>query len=138
MSKRRNRSHHEYNDTQATLLMAVFGGTCAFFSVETIFPDVMESLGHQMSKLPGWKLHMGSMCVGILVFLIALFFLEVLETRSNITAWRSSAPWLPLAGLTAMATVIHIPLYIVVMLGGLCGVWAYRRTCSVRRSPHLP
>jgi hypothetical protein len=33
---------------------------------------------------------------------------------------------------------IHIPLYIVVMLGGLCGVLAYRRTCSVRRSPHLP
>ncbi len=124
----------EYNHTPATLLVAVLGGACAFISIESIFPDVMDSLGHKMNRLQGWQVHMGSASVGIMAFLTLLFILELLETKSNITAWRSSAPWLPLAGLTALAAVIHISFYIVLPAGTIYGVWAYRRTCSVRRS----
>ncbi len=73
--------------------------------------------------------------MGIITFFVFLFILEFLETRSRITAWRSSAPWLPLAGFTALATIVHIPYCIVLLTGASYAVWAYRRTCSVRRTP---
>jgi hypothetical protein len=133
MVKRRVQSSHDYNHTPTTLLMSLFGGACAFITVESIFSDVVESLGHQTNKLPGWQVHMGSACVGIIAFLTLLFILEALETRSKKTAWRCSAPWLPLVGLTAIATVIHIPFYLVALIGSIYGVYAYRRTSSVRR-----
>jgi hypothetical protein len=77
---------------------------------------------------------MGSVFVGIVTFIVFLFILEFLETRSQITAWRSSAPWLPLVGLTGLATAVHIPFYIALLVGVSYAVWAYRRTCSVRHS----
>jgi hypothetical protein len=138
MGKRKKRSSYEYNHTAKTLLMALFGGVCAFIAVETTLPDLMESWGRRMDKLPGWQVHMGSACVGIITFFTFLFILEQLETRSRITAWRSSAPWLPLVGLTLLATIIHIPYYVVIAVGILYGVCAYRLTSSVRRSSHLP
>lgn len=85
MEKRRVQSSHDYDQTPTTLLMALFGGACAFITVESIFPDVMESLGHQTNKLPGWQIHMGSACVGIISFLTFLFILEAHETRSKKT-----------------------------------------------------
>lgn len=91
-----------------------------------------------MVKLPAWQVHMGSVCIGIMTFFTFLFVLEVLETRSHMTAWRSSAPWLPLVGLTLLATIIHIPFYIVILSGTAYGVWAYRQTSNVRRSSRLP
>src|ERR1039457_4357726 len=133
MEKRRVQSSHDYNHTPTTLLMALFGGACAFITVESIFSDVVESLGHQTNKLPGLQVHMGSACVGIIAFLTFLFILELLETRSKRTAWRCSAPWLPLSGLTAIATAVHIPFYLVALVGAIYGVFAYRRTSSVRR-----
>jgi uncharacterized membrane protein YdcZ (DUF606 family) len=133
MEKRRVQLSHDYNHTPTTLLMALFGGACAFITVESIFSDAMESLEHHMNKLPGWQVHMGSACVGIIAFLTLLFILEVLETRSKRTAWRCSAPWLPLVGLTAIATFIHISFYLVALIGAIYGVCAYRRTSSVRR-----
>jgi hypothetical protein len=133
MEKRRVQWSHDYNHTPTTLLMALFGGACAFITVESTLPDAMESLEHHMNKLPGWQVHMGSACVGIIAFLTFLFILELLETRSKRTAWRCSAPWLPLFGLTAIATAVHIPFYIVALVGSVYGVFAYRRTSSVRR-----
>jgi hypothetical protein len=133
MEKRRVQSSHEYNHTPTTLLMALFGGACAFITVESTLPDAVESLEHHMNKLPGWQVHMGSACVGIIAFLTFLFILELLETRSKRTAWRCSAPWLPLFGLTAIATAVHIPFYLVALVGAIYGVFAYRRTSSVRR-----
>jgi hypothetical protein len=90
------------------------------------------------SKLPGWQFHMGSACSGIMTFFTFLFLLELHETRSRITAWRSSAPWLLLVVLTLLATIIHIPYYFVILVGTISGVWAYRQTSCVRRSPRLP
>jgi hypothetical protein len=133
MEKRRVQSSHEYNHTPTTLLMALFGGACAFITVESTLPDAVESLEHHMNKLPGWQVHMGSACVGIIAFLTFLFILELLETRSKRTAWRCSAPWLPLFGLTAIATAVHVPFYLVALVGAIYGVFAYRRTSSERR-----
>ena len=79
-----------------------------------------------------------ALCIVQVAFFVFLFILEVLETRSKIIAWRSSAPWLPLVGLTAIATVVHIPFYVVALIGAIYGVWAYRRTSSVRRLARLP
>ena len=138
MGKRKKQSSLEYNHTPTTLLMALFGGACSFIAVESTLPDLIELWGRQMNKLPAWQIHMGSACSGIVTFLTFLFLLELHETRSRITAWRSSAPWLPLVGLTLLATIVHIPLYIVILVGTICGVWAYRQTSSVRRSPRLP
>jgi len=44
----------------------------------------------------------------------------------KITAWLSSAPWLPLIEFSVLATVVHIPLYIVLLVGASYAVWAYR------------
>ncbi len=137
MGKRKRQSRYEHNHTPTTLLMASFGGGCAFITIETTFPDLIELWGLNMNNLLRWQVHMGSVCVGTLTFILFLFVLEVLETRSKITAWRSSAPWLPLILLTALATAIHIPFYVVVPIGAIYGIWAYRRTCSVRQSPRL-
>jgi hypothetical protein len=138
MGKRKKRSSYEFNHTSTTLMIALFACACAFLAVETTLLDLMESLGFQMKKLPGWQFHMGSASSGIMTFFIFLFILEVLETRSRMTAWRSSVPWLPLVGLTMLATIIHIPYYIVILAGTIYGVWAYRQTSSVRQSSRLP
>ena len=135
MGQKERQSIHEYNHTPTTLLVAAFGGACAILTVESTFSDVMDLGEYQMNRLPDWQVHMGSACVGILTFFVFLFILEFLETRSRITAWRSSAPWLPLVAVTALATVVHIPLYIVLLAGASYAVWAYRRTSSVRRAP---
>lgn len=137
MGRRKNRSSGEYNHTPITLLVALLGGTCAFITVETTLPDVLDVWGSQMNKFPGWQFHMGSACSGIMAFFTFLFLLELHETKSRITAWRSSAPWLLLVGLTLLATIIHIPYFILILVGTICSVWAYRQTSSVRRSPHL-
>jgi hypothetical protein len=137
MGKRKNRSSDEHSRIPTTLMVALLGGSCAFIAVETTLPDLMDLWGSQMNKFPGWQFHMGSVCGGILTFLAFLFLLELHETKSRITAWRSSAPWLPLVGLTLLATIIHIPYYIVILVGTVFAVWAYLQTSSVRRTPRL-
>jgi hypothetical protein len=101
-------------------------------------PDVLDVWGSRINNFPEWQFHMGSTCVGIATFFTFLFLLELHETKSRITAWRSSAPWLPLVGLTSLATIIRIHYFIVILVGTICGVWAYRKTSSVRSSPRLP
>lgn len=135
MGRGKKRSSYEYNHTPTTLMVALFGGSCAFLAIETTLPDIMDLWG---SKLPGWQFHMGSACSGVITFFTFLFLLELHETKSRITAWRSSAPWLSLVGLTLLGSIIHIPYFIVILVGTVCGVWAYRRTSSVRRLTRPP
>ena len=137
MGKRKRPSSYEFNDTATTLAIAVFGGACVFISVESTLPDLMDLWGRQIDKIPRWQIHMGSACCGTTAFFVFLFILEVHETRSRLTAWRSSAPWLPLIGLTLLATIVDIPYYFVIPVGAICGVWAYRLTSGVRSSPRL-
>jgi hypothetical protein len=84
-------------------------GACAFIAVEIFLPDLLELCERQIGKFPGWQIHMGATCIEVTTFFVFLFFLELFETRSRLTAWRASAPWLPLVGLTLLATIIHIP-----------------------------
>jgi hypothetical protein len=135
MAKRQKEPSNEYSHTPTTLLVALFGCACAFITVESICGDANDAAWQQMNRLPAWQVQMGAVCVGIITFLVFLFVLEFLETQSKMTAWRSSAPWLPLLGLTALATAIHIPIYVVFLIGGSYAGWAYRRTYSVRSSP---
>lgn len=137
MRKWKKKSSYEFRDTTTTLLVASFGGACAFITVENTIDDIMELWGHQARKLLGWQVDMGALCVGVITFFAFVFILGVLETRSKITAWRSSAPWLPLVGLTGIAAVIHIPFYVVAPIGAIYSVWAYRKTSNVRRSPRV-
>ena len=134
MGQRKKQSSHKYNHIPTTLLVALFGGACAFITVESICGDANDAGWQEMNRLPAWQVHMGSVFVGIVTFIVFLFILEFLETNSRTTAWRSSALWLPLVGLTALATLVHIPFYIVLLLGASYAVWAYLRTCSVRCS----
>jgi hypothetical protein len=62
---------------------------------------------------------------------VSLYFLEELARKSRILAWRSSSAWLPLIALTGLATAIHVSLYVVIPIGALYSLWAYRRTRSV-------
>jgi hypothetical protein len=113
MGQRKKQSSHEYNHSPTTLLMALFSGVCALITVESICGGANDAGWQQMNRLPAWQVHMGSTCVGIITFFVFLLILEFLETKSRITAWRSSAPWLPLVGFTALATIVHIPFCIV-------------------------
>jgi len=137
MARRKKRPSYEYHHTPTTLLVALFGGACAFIAVEIFLPDLLELWEHQIGKFPRWQIHMGATCIEIMTFFAILFLLELFETRSRLTAWRASAPWLPLVGLTLLATIIHIPYYIVILVGAIYGVWAYRQTSSVRCSHRL-
>jgi len=138
MRKWKKKSTYEYFHLPTTLLVASFGGACAFYTIENTIDDILESWGHHANKPLEWQVNMGALCVGTLTFVVFLFILQVLETRSKLTAWRSSASWVPLIGLTAVDTVVHIPFYVVALAGASYGVWAYRRTSGVRRLVRLP
>jgi hypothetical protein len=138
MGRRKKRPRYEYHHTPTTLLVALFGGACAFIAVEIFLPDLLELCERQIGKFPGWQIHMGATCIEITTFFAFLFLLELLETKSRLTAWRASAPWLPLVGLALLATIIHIPFYIVILVGTTYGVWAYRQTSGVRCSRRHP
>lgn len=137
MGRRKKQPSHEYHHTPTTLLVALFGGLCAFMAVETFLPDLLELCERKIGKFPGWQVHMGSTCIEVTAFFAFLFLLEWFETRSLKTALRASGPWLPLVGLTLLATIIHIPYSIVILAGIIYSVWAYRQTTRVRRSPRL-
>jgi hypothetical protein len=65
--------------------------------------------------------------MGAAAFVIIFFLLELLGRQSKLSAWQSSWPWLPLVGLTGLATMIHIPVYAVIPMSILEAAWAYRR-----------
>lgn len=138
MGRRKKRPSYEYHHTPTTLLVALFGGACAFIAVEIFLPDLLKLFERQIGKFPGWQIHMGATCIEVATFFVFLFFLELLETRSRLTAWRASEPWLLLVALTMLATIIHIPYYIVILAGAIYGLWAYRQTSSVRCSHRHP
>jgi hypothetical protein len=135
MGKRRKRSNYEPGDTSSALKIAFFGGACAFITVENTLPDLLEPAGHKLINLSAWQLHMGSGCAGIATFSLFLFVLELAQTKSRAAAWRISSPWLPLIGLTLMATIIHIPSSIVIPVGTLYSMWAYHLNSIARHPP---
>ena len=127
MKKRREQPNREFEQTLFALLIAFLGGSVISFYVGSAFLD-FQNIGDQNTRrLPGWQVNMGSICIGIMAFIVILFSLEILRKRSKIAGWHSSWPWLPLVGLTALATFVHIPVYFVIPAGAIHGTWACRR-----------
>jgi len=135
MGLRKKQSSQEYNHSPTMLLVALFGGAFAFIAVENICDDATDAGWQQMNRLSARHVHMGSAHAEIITFFVFLFILEFRETRSRIGFWRSRAPWLPLVGVMALATIIHIPICVVVLADASYAVSGYCRTCSVRHSP---
>jgi hypothetical protein len=132
MGKRTKQSNDGMDPTLIALLVASLGGAGIIFYADSAWDDVRKSVGQHAPTTPGWQVHMGSTCSGAAAFVVILFLLELLGRQSKIAACRSSWPWLPLIGLTALATLIHIPVYAVVPIGVVSAAWAYRRTRNVR------
>ena len=108
--------------------IATLVGVTALYCGEMTYYNIKDSGAPAMQRLPGWRAHMAAACVGTLAFVTALFLLESLGGRSRSVALRSAAHWLPLVALTALATAIHIPIYLVILLGAVYSPWAYLQT----------
>jgi hypothetical protein len=115
----------------AVALAALFGAG-AFYCAEIIYDNIKDSGAPDMRQLPGWRAHMGSACVGSLAFVTALFLLESLGRRSRLVAARSAVPWLPIVALTGLATAVHIPICVVIVVAAIYSPWAYLRTRAAR------
>jgi hypothetical protein len=132
VGKRREQSQDDLSPTSIALLAAFLGGVGVLFYGESLLHDLQDSGGQHAQVLADWQVHMGAACMGAAAFVVILYLLELLGRQSKLIAWRSSWPWLPLVGFTAIATVIHIPAYAVISACVIYSVWAYRRTHSVR------
>ncbi len=112
--------------------LATLFGLGGVYCAEIVY-DVMRDAGaSEIPQLPGWRAHMASACVGSVAFVTCLFLLESLGKRSRGVALRSAGLWFPLVALTGLATAVHIPVYLVILLAALYSPWAYLRTREVR------
>jgi hypothetical protein len=120
------------DSTPVAMAVAILFGAAALYCGEIIYDNIKDSGAPDMRQFPGWRAHMGSACLGSMVFVIALFLLESLGKGSRRIAVRSVIPWCPLVALTALATVIHVPIYLVILMLGIYSPWAYFRSRAVR------
>lgn len=132
VAKRKKQPEYAIDPTPTALAVGIFGGAAALYATEVIYSDMRDSGAPDIPGLPNWRAHMGAVCVGSIAFVVTFFLMESLGRKSKVIAWRSSVPWLPLIALTAVATAIHIPIYVVIVSGTLYSVWAYRRTRAIR------
>jgi hypothetical protein len=119
-----------YPSLPPIFIAALFGGAMLQYT-EFVYMSATDDNGHAFD-IPMWRVHMGSACLGSVAFMIALFCFEALERRSRSLALRLTVPWIPLVGITGLATIIHIPIVIVVVCGLVYVVWAYRRFRAAR------
>jgi hypothetical protein len=115
------------NLTSLALLVGSLGGLGIVTYGESLLGDIQSTDDSHAPSLANWQVHMGAVCMGTAAFVIIFFLLELLGRQSKRSAWQSSWPWLPLVGLTALATIIHIPVYAVIPMSVLEAAWAYRR-----------
>ena len=132
MGKRAKQANVGMDSTLIAMLVAALGSGGILIYSESAMADVQSAMDQHARSMPGWQIHMGSTCLAAVAFVFILFCLELLGSQSKIEAWQSSWPWLPLIGLTALGTFIHIPAYAVVSICAANVFWAYRRTRSVR------
>ncbi len=114
------------------VVIAALCGATALYCGEIIYDNIKDSGAPDLRQLPDWRAHMAMACLGTLSFVVSLFLLESLGRRSKSRALRSTVPWLPLVGLTGVATAVHIPIYVVTLLIVLYSPWAYLRTRPAR------
>lgn len=131
MRKRKQKPTHSPEQTVIAFGIGCLASAGIAYVLETTY-DYMIDTGEKLTGLPGWRAHMGTACLGLSVFTLTFYLLEVLGRKSRTDAWRTSSPWLPLVGLTAAATVVHMPAYLVLVVSLVYGVWAFRRMRSIR------
>ena len=130
--KKEKKPRKKASDT--TPMAVAIAGLFAFGAIqaaEIIYDNVRNTNSQGSQGIPMWRAHMGSAFIGSLAFIVALFWLESLGRKSKVTALRSVVSWLPIVGFTGLATAIHIPIYIVLLITAGYGVWAYRRTRAI-------
>jgi len=130
-TSKRRRQMETTNPAFPAILIAVMCGAAMLQYTEFVFVSARDDNGRTFD-IPMWRVHMGSACLGALAFMIALFCFEALERRSKSLALRLTVPWIPLVGITGVATIIHIPIAIVILCSLVYGVWAYRRFRAMR------
>jgi hypothetical protein len=128
--KKRKQQKQTTDSTPMAVAIATLFGAGALYCGEIIYDNIKDS--GDITQFPEWRAHMGAACVGTMAFVTSLFLLENLGGRSKSVALRSAAPWLPLVALTVLATVTHIPIYVVVLLTAVYSPWAYLRTRAIR------
>ncbi len=118
--------------TPVALLVSLLIGAGSFYCADVTYGAIEDYGAGGLRPFPAWRAHMGSACVGMLGFMVSLFLLESLGKGSRRTALRSIAPWAPLIVLTASATFIHVPAFVIVIITLVYCPWACFRTCAVR------
>jgi hypothetical protein len=134
MKRRREQLDVGMDLTTFALLVGSLGGLGIVTYGESLLRDIQSAGDSHAPSLANWQVHMGAVCMGVAAFVVIFFLLELLGQQSKLSAWRSSWPWLPLVGLTALATMIHIPVYAVVLMSILEAAWAYRRTRAMKEA----
>lgn len=132
--KKTQKAEHRWDSdpTPMTLAVALFGGLCGLITGDMVRDVLTDGETPRMYWMPSWRAHMAIACLGVLSFVVSLFFLEVLSRRSKKKALKSTAPWLSLLLLTSTATVRRVPTFAVLLVGALCVTWAYRYTRALR------
>jgi hypothetical protein len=126
--KSRTRDNAKFEDTvHLTMVIAVLVGAAMIQYTEFVFFSARDANGHT-ADIPMWRVHMGSACLGTIAFMIVLFCCDTLGHKSKRRALRLAIPWLPLVGLTGLASIIHIPILIVIILGLTYGAWVFFRS----------
>jgi uncharacterized membrane protein YfcA len=113
------------------------GGLGMIHYGESLLGDIQGTGDLHARSLANWQVHMGSACLGTAAFAIILFLLELLGHKSKIYAWRATWPWLPLVGVIALATRIHFPAYVVIVMCVLDVGWASYKIWATRKASNL-
>jgi hypothetical protein len=134
MKKARETQVDDLDVTTGALVIGFLGGLGILIFGESLLGDIQGEGESHARSLASWQIHMGAACMGTAAFIVILFLLELLGCKSKVSAWRATWPWLPLVGLTALATVIHFPAYVVILMCGLDVGLAYYKARATRRA----
>jgi hypothetical protein len=86
MAKRRKKPEYAVDTTLMAFFVACFGGACGLYSGEILYDAFHAPGATEVPGLPSWRAHMGSVCLGVVSFVVSLYFLEELGRRSKILA----------------------------------------------------
>jgi hypothetical protein len=137
MKKARETQNDDLDVITGALVIGGLGGLGIVMYGESLLGDIQGEGESHAGSLANWQVHMGAACMGTAAFIVILFLLELLGHKSKVSAWRATWPWLPLVGLTALASVIHFPAYAVVLMCVLDAAWAYYRSRAAERASNI-
>jgi len=134
MRKTPEMQDYDLHVTTGALVIGVLGGLGIVIYGESLLGDIQGTGDSHPGNLANWQVDMGAACMGTAAFIVIFFLLELLGHKSKAHAWRATWPWLPLVGLTALASVIHFPVYVVILMCALDVGWAFYKTWAGRRA----